>query len=65
MNIFTKILISCAFFWGVLQIYHMHDDITAIQVKLNMLDEKGRLLPEYKSALQEMRNHLAGGTPCP
>ena len=27
---------------------HVHTDITAVQIKLEMLDAAGRLLPEYK-----------------
>ena len=30
-------------------LWHMHNDITAIQDKMQMLDDRGRLLPEWNT----------------
>lgn len=30
-------------------VIHIHKDITSIQVRLNMLDECGKILPEYNN----------------
>ena len=42
-------IILCAFIiWTALMLQHMHEDITAMQFSMQLLDESGKLLPEYK-----------------
>ena len=44
-----KFLIIIIFALASSLIIHMHEDITSIQARLNMLDECGKILPEYNN----------------
>ena len=41
---FMFLILACMF----IIVTHIHKDVTAIQVKLELLDDNGRIKPEYR-----------------
>lgn len=48
MEVFKTIIIVLILILFAFYIRHIHYDISAIQIKLEMLDEQGKILPEFK-----------------